>query len=256
MTDYDKRFNNRVNSYVYAQLSHPYVMKNEFERALDLLKEKLQSSSDHELIFINVPADLLFENYLFQYPFKNRIEYIPFDFNKNFADLLNIQCVSIDSINIPNEKSDIILSIAGLHHFDLDERLSFYKECKRILKPDGILLIGDVLKGSKQDRFLNEYVNKYNSNGHNGIFFTEDEKLILEKAGFNVTIEYVEYTWDFDSTESMCEYCINLFGLNKINTASFLLKDIGEYLDYSVNDDLTCQFSWGLIYFKSTASLI
>jgi SAM-dependent methyltransferase len=231
-------------------------MKNEFEKALDFLKEKLQSSSDHELIFVNIPADRLFEKYLFDFPFKNKIEYIPYELNKSFADILGFKNATIESIDLSNDKTDIILSIAALHHFNQDERLTFYKECKRILKPDGVLLIGDVLKGSKQDKWLNEYVNEYNSNGHNGIFFTEDEKFILEKVGFQVETELVEYTWNFDSIESMCEYCINLFGLDKISSDDFILQGIEKYLDYSVNDDLTCQFSWGLIYFKSINSQV
>lgn len=251
MNNYDKRFHNKINSYIYAQIKNPYVMKNEFEKALEFLKEKIQTAD--ELIFLNVQADPLFEQYLFEYVKNAMIDYIPCEFNEKFANSLGFKYAQIDNIDLSNEKCDVILSIAGLHHFDSEERQKFYKECKRILKSDGILLIGDVLQGSKQDKWLNEYVNEYNSNGHKGIFFTkEDEKILLENAGFKVETEYVEYTWNFNSVEQMCEYCINLFGLNKINSRSFILEDIEDYLDYTVNDDLTCQFSWGLIYFKST----
>lgn len=250
MNDHDKRFSNdKANNYIYAQSTYPYVMKNEFEAALELLKDKLQN----EIVFVNIPGDILFDRYL---PVENRIEYIPYEFNDTFANMLNTKCMSTDSIDLPDKKADIILSIAGLHHFNDDERLSFYKECKRVLKPDGVLLIGEVLKGSAQDKWLNEYVNAYNSNGHKGIFFDDIEANMLEDVGFNVEIKYVEYTWDFDSVESMCDYCINLFGLDKIYSISFLRKGIKNYLDYSVNDDLSCQFSWGLVYFKSTIARV
>jgi len=252
MNDYDKRFKNKFNSYIYAQLNFPNVMKHEFETALELCKDKLQKKVDYELVFVNIPAEILFERYLFDLSFPNKVEYIPFEFSKEFASLSNFRQTNINHIDMPDQSVDIIMSIASLHHFTIEERLIFYKECRRILKPDGVFIIGDVLKGSKQDIWLNQFVNEYNSNGHNGIFFEENEKLSLQEAGFKVEIQHKQYTWNFDSTTSMCEYCINLFGLNKINSSSFLLKYLYQYLQYNINDDLTCEFPWSLIYFKST----
>ena len=256
MNNYDTRFKNKINSFIYAQLKFPKVMKNEFNTSLDFCKDKLQEPIEHDLIFVNIPADILFDRYLTEYPFPNNVEYIPFEFNKDFAEITKCKFTSINHIDLPNESVDIFLSIAGLHHFTPRERLTFYRECRRVLKPDGILIIGDVLKGSKQDAWLNEFVNEYNSNGHNGMFFDDSDKLSLEEAGFHVEIEHKEYTWDFDSIESMCTYCMNLFGLNKINSTSFLQKHLDKYLNYTVNDDLTCQFKWSLVYFKSTTSRV
>ena len=250
MNNYDKRFNNCGDNFIYAQLKYPNVMKNEFENALDFCKEKLQTSSDNSIVFLNIPADILFEKYLLKFSINNCIEYLPFEFNKYFSDILNFKQCSINSIDFYTSKADIILSIAGLHHFQPEERKQFYHECKRILKPNGVFIIGEVLKGSIQDKWLNEYVNNFNSNGHEGIFFTENEKSILESVGFKVEIEYKEYPWIFDSVESMCEYCIKLFGLNKNDC--FILDNIEKYLKYTINEDGSCQFLWSLIYFKST----
>lgn len=251
MNNYDERFNNKISSFLYAQVTYPHVMKHEFETVLRLLEDNIVTSSDKEIVFVNIPADILFERYLYSL-YRNDFEYIPYELNKSFAYKLGFEFTSIVSIDLPCEKADIMLSLAALHHFNLEDRQKFYKECRRILKPDGVLLVGDVLQGSKQDKWLNEYVNDNNSNGHRGLFFTEDEKLLLEAAGFQVDIQYKEYTWNFESLGDMCEYCINLFGLNKVTNKTMLLEDIDKYLNYTVNEDLSCQFNWSLIYFKST----
>ena len=242
MNNYNTTFDNRLKTFSYAQLTYQNVMKYEFETALELCSPILGNT------FVNIPADIVFPKQLLP----ENVTYIPFEFNKKFADKLNCVNCSIDNIPISEHSVDTILSLAGLHHFSSEDRLKFYKECKRILKPQvGVLIIGEVLKGSKQDKWLNEYVHSNNSNGHEGMFLTEDEKLLLESVGFKVEIIHKEYPWIFDSISEMCDYCINLFGLDKVNHEK-ITQDISKYLNYTVNEDGSCQFIWSLIYFKST----
>jgi len=247
---YNKTFDNRVKNYIYAQEKYPNVMKNEFEIAIKICELK---SNDK---FVNIPAD---NGFLFNYIDKT-IEYIPFEINENFSKETNYKLCKLNNLPLENNSIDKILSLASLHHFNNNDREEFYKEIKRILKVNnnGIFILGDVLKNSKQDKFLNEFVNKYNSNGHQGIFFHENDKFLLEKCGFNVIeIEYPKYKWNFTSKDEMCDYCINLFGLDLIISNEDVINGIKTYLDFYENkDDGCCYFIWQLIYFKSTISLI
>ena len=245
MSNYDDAFDNRIDNFIYAQKTYPHVMKYEFKTPIDLCSVK---SGD---TFVNIPADIAFKTELLP----KDIMYIPFDFNKKFADILNCNLCSVEFIPLKDESADIIMSMAGLHHFTAEDRLKFYRECRRILQPNGTFILGEVLKGSKQDKWLNEYVNKYNSNGHEGMFFTIEEKKLLEEVRFEVEIIHKNYPWVFDSIESMCDYCINLFGLNLVNHDT-ILEDIQKYLNYIINEDGSCQFEWSLIFFKSTVSQV
>ena len=50
----------------------------------------------------------------------------------------------------------------------------FVEECLRIIKKDGNFIFADVKKDTSVDKFLNQFVNEYNSLGHEGNFFYED----------------------------------------------------------------------------------
>ena len=245
MSNYDTTFNNRVDTYLYAQKTYKNVMKYEFETAI-----KLCNITNGD-IFINIPDDSAFKTELL----KENVEYVSFEFSEKFALLSDCNLCSINSIPFESKKANVVLSLSGLHHFSISDRYLFYKECKRIMLEDGIFVVGEVLKDSKQDKWLNEYVNKFNSNGHNGMFFTNEEKNILESLGFAVEIFHKEYPWIFDSVEKMCDYCINLFGLDNVNHDT-ILEDISKYLDYTINEDGSCQFMWSLIFFRSTISQV
>lgn len=78
--------------------------------------------------------------------------------------------VSIDDIPLKSQSVNKILCLASLHHLNNEERINTYNEFYRILKPNGKLIIADVIKNSNQSIWLNNFVNNYNSNGHNGIF--------------------------------------------------------------------------------------
>ena len=102
-----------------------------------------------------------------------------------------------------------------------------------------------VLINSKQDKFLNTFVDCYNSSGHKGIFFDESEKYILEESGFrNIKIEIKEYNWYFNNTEEKIDFCKNLFGLDKASD-EIILNGCNEILGKD-------NFQWKLIYFVCT----
>jgi SAM-dependent methyltransferase len=238
-SNYDETFDNRAHLYVKAQKKYPKVMENEFKIGLNHCNLKEND------ILLSIPDDTgLLKSYIPHY-----VEYLPFEFNKTFQKITGYKLAEYNNIPLENSSVHKILSIAGLHHFNIKAKEEFYGECNRILKTEGILVVGDVLLNSKQDKWLNDFVDKNNPYGHKGLFFKKEDKESFEKCGFIVSNIIIEkYTWNFDNIESMCDYCKNLFGLINLKHEE-ILNSIKKYLELTINKDDSCKFEWELIYF-------
>ena len=130
MSNYDTAFVNRMNTYLYAQKTYKNVMKYEFETAVELCNVVNGDS------FVNIPADSEFKIHLLP----ENVEYIPFEFTQKLASLSGCNLCSFNSIPLEPNKANVILSLAGLHHFSKPDRYLFYTECRRIIKNEGLLL--------------------------------------------------------------------------------------------------------------------
>ncbi len=122
---------------------------------------------------------------------------------------------------------DAIVSIAGLHH--VDDRPPVLREMRRVLRPRGRLCILEVPVGAITDRFLNEFVHRHNSMGHEGRFVDDKFRDDLEAAGFRIeTDELCRYTWDFSGEAEMVEFIQLMFWLDKASPGTILkgVKDI------------------------------
>jgi ubiquinone/menaquinone biosynthesis C-methylase UbiE len=173
------------------------------------------------------------------------ITHIQYETNKELANLTSIPYCTFSSIPIRDTSVHRILSLASLHHLTNEERSAFYKEAKRILVPGGKLLIGDVQENTNQAAWLNIFVNKYNSYGHQGIFFSENDSKLVEMAGFHVTVEYKTYKWVFESSTQMITFCKHLFHLDLASDKD-ILDGLQTYLDADKNN---YTFEWKLLYF-------
>lgn len=231
--DYNNTFSKRCRSYAYAVSTYPEALRNEFQTAVEELN--LQPTD----ILLNIPASCIpLTSY---YTVQPKYTY-EFETNEEFASLTNIPICSFYNIPLPNASVSKIISLASLHHMSEDERPVFYRECKRVLMPGGELVIGDVKRESKQADWLNTFVNQYNSSGHKGIFFSEEDCIPLQKEGFITSIKEREYTWNFNSTDSMIDFTKHLFGLD-LATDQIILNGLQEYLQ--PNNTL---IDWKLIY--------
>jgi SAM-dependent methyltransferase len=243
MTDYDKTFSMRGSQYKYAVEKYPNVLHEEFSNAATMIYKTGAAS------VVNIPAACVpLASYL------SSLEYTVFETNKSFADLTNTPWCSLDTIPILDDSIDCVISLASLHHASNKERCDFYNEVLRILRPNGNLIIGDVIKNSSQDKWLNEFVNKHNSAGHNGIFWSEKDMQLLVDSGFN-SVEYCEisYFWNYDNVESMIDFSKNLFGLDKASNTQ-IYQGIVEYL-FPIFTNGAIKIPWKLGYFICSKSM-
>jgi SAM-dependent methyltransferase len=159
----------------------------------------------------------------------------------------SIKKFTFDKIPIHSNSINKIICLATLHHLNIDERRSLYKELYRILIVGGRILIADVIDKSSQAKWLNEFVNAYNSNGHKGMFFTKDDSTLIKGNGFSVDTSIHEYNWNFKNNKELLHFFKLLFGLDLCKDDTFLLNSIKEYLYYNNG-----KIPWKLIYFNCT----
>ena len=240
---YQSIFTKRALSYHNAMIKFPDARKEEFEQLLQYV------SVDKENTVADMPAGGCYlKNYI-----DNDIYFL--DPTQEFLD--NCPCgyntikTSLDDTLIKDSYFDTIFSLAGSHH--IENKDSFYTEVHRLLKHNGNFIYADVLKGSKEDTFLNIFVNKHNSLGHTGIFLDDSVKTSLQDIGFKVNkFEYVSYHWNFANEQAMVEYIKNLFGLD-LASDEIILSGIKDILSYSQKNDCI-SMNWGLIFISSVKS--
>ena len=239
--DYNRLFSTRAESYLSALSKYPDVLEKEFSCAIR------QCNLRHGETLLTIPSSCeKVEKYI---PADLKIKYIAFETNKELAELTHTaQCV-FDSIPCNNQSVDTILSLASLHHCTNEERVQFYKEAKRLLKPGGKLVIGDVIHDSDQDKWLNIFVNMHNPLGHSGKFWTDEDGSLMQSCGFTVTTSIQEYTWDFSDKKTMYDFVRRLFSIHSASDEE-LFVGLTNYLHADFENH---SFRWKLIYF--TASL-
>lgn len=234
--DYLTSFTNRAHSYSNAIELYNNVLDEEIITAIN----NLQLKKDDILLNVfagGIPIDKYINKEL-------NIKYIAFDMHKDFI-MDSIQKFTFDKIPLESSSVNKIICLATLHHLNIHERNIIYNEFYRVLTPGGMLVIADVICNSPQAKWLNEFVDKYNTNGHKGLFFTANDSKLIEKNGFNVDIYIENYNWNFQDEKKLLHFCRLLFGLNLCNDDDILLNSIIKYLHY-----IDGKIPWKLIYFK------
>jgi SAM-dependent methyltransferase len=219
--EYNDYFIKRISRYQYAINTYPDTMNDERSEAiirLDLFEgcKSLDLGNSGLMGFTNI-----------DFEFKK----LPFE-DKSF---------------------DRVVIMAVLHHISVENRAVLYKECMRILKPGGKLVVSDVVKGSKQDYWLNTVVDKYNSLGHKGWFFDKSDEELFRSVGFDVRSEVASYFWYFNNKAELEDFITNLFG---IDSAASVYDLVDEFLGLSPHGQEGFKFEWQLIYFIATCPLV
>jgi SAM-dependent methyltransferase len=216
------------------------LYQNVLNEEINTAIENLELKKDDVLLNIfagGIPIDKYIKDEL-------NITYLAFDMHTDFI-INSIQKFSFDKIPMKSNSVNKIICLATLHHLNIDERNVLYNELYRILTPGGRLVIADVICDSPQAKWLNDFVDKYNSNGHNGLFFTNDDSKLLEKNNFKVGVSINNYNWNFKDEKCLLHFCKLLFGLDLCTDDKLILKSIKKYLHYDNG-----KIPWQLIYFN------
>ena len=232
--DYTLSFQSRAKNYTDAIKEFPSAFEEEFQIAFKMLD--VQPAD----VLLNIPCGGIYLEQLIP----SSVTYKKLEINEEFSNIENVPLCTLQSIPVEDSSITKVLTLACLHHTTIDERYQFYTECFRILKPDGTLVIGDVLLGSEQDIWLNQIVNKYNSKGHCGTFFTEKDADEIQKCGFNVSTVLKTYSWKFHSDEEMIYFFKKLMNFNLLDNLNIL-----KYLLYKTFKIKNYCVEWKLLYF-------
>lgn len=107
---------------------------------------------------------------------------------------------------------DRVISLAGVHH--QPDKLPFHREVRRVLRPGGLYVLSDVAEGSAPARFLDGFVGRHNSTGHEGHYLGESAARELAAAGFAcLSDERVDFHWVAPGREQLAAFCGLLFDL-------------------------------------------
>ena len=115
---------------------------------------------------------------------------------------------------------NVFFTLAAVHHY-LEDRSTFFAECRRVLRPGGRMIIADVMEGTPAARFLDEVVGRYSSQGHTARFITPNSDELQSELGGGFSLTHFECTdllWQFPDMECLLVFCKNLFRLDLVST--------------------------------------
>lgn len=236
---YENIFNRRADSYDEAMARCPEARREEFEMALAPLPLRAGA------VLCDMPAG---GAYLRRY-LPEGLEYLAVEPSDQFfarcpeeSGARRLQC-PLASVPLADHSVDYVVSLAGLHHApDLD---AIFAEMRRLVRPEGWVVIADVQAGSASDRFLNGFVDRHNPMGHKGVFFDAATPARLRGAKLQVVDDRtVLPQWSFADLEEMGGYCRSLFGID-LATAGQVAASIESLLEVRSGPD-GVGFGWPL----------
>ncbi len=171
-----------------------------------------------------------------------------YDFAISDSSVNHMHSDDIANLLVSDNFIDRIISLAGLHH--IKNRLPFYNEAYRVIKPSGLLCIADVAVNLNTDHFLNGFVDKNGSEGHKGLFINSHDIYQIKSAGFVINkIEVIHYFWYFENIEHMTDFIKKMFGIDQCSDAE-ILKGIQQHLGYEISNGQV-KMAWSLQFIQA-----
>jgi len=238
-SEYKTIFDKRAKDYIEALITFPEVRKDEFDNFIKFLELKENEK------FLDTPCGTgICSTFL-----SDSIQYTGLDPCSVFVDFcknkgINTIQADMDQQNFTDNNFDVIGSLAGVHH--ISDRKSLYSEWFRILKPGGRLVVLDVAKNSPTSRFLNHFVDRHNSTGHQGLFLDKKDKTLLDIIGFKkIEKKNIDCTWSAVNREAMYNFFRALFALDKLPNNLLLHEELNK--NFKITEtNLGYQLIWPL----------
>lgn len=233
-----------------GQLYHQAMQKFPDARSSEFLSVIQEAGIEPGMSVVDIPSG---GAYLSRYLCD--IELIGLETSQTFAQLANEKtpnALLFDNNRFPLKDASIdrILSIAGLHH--VENKRELFTEMRRVLKPDGRIVVADVAEDSFVRDFLDDFVGRYCETGHSGWYFGDDTRAELHDAGLNIVDEKrLDYLWYAPDMEQLADFCRLLFGM--VNADTDIVADgIRNRLGTRVTDECT-GLNWQLHCFVCNA---
>ena len=244
---YKDIFNHRGDLYHQAMAASPRARLEEFKTLIDLLEIRKGD------VLADIPSGGGYlQNYLDLNNAETDLTLYSVDssaqFLRNCPGRDKVVCGDVAKLPFRSESFHKVFSLAGVHH--MSDKKAFFKEVSRMLRFGGIFGLADVESGSRVDRFLNVFVDQFNSMGHKGIFLDESTRLELESCNFEIVVaRNAPVTWRFLDKLEMINFVTQLFGLDKANDQD-VEKGINEFLRVQRINGAYC-LNWELLYIKA-----
>ncbi len=227
---------------MYAITKYRYVMKEEYDCTI----EELQLQKGDTLLNID-GVGFPMDTYI------NEMEYITYyllESNPEFAKYKKIDPFYYHHIPLDDASMDKAVVHATLHHVSREDRIMLYREVYRVLKSDGLFLVSDVMKYSKEDNWLNRIVNEYNPNGHNGLFFDMDDIYDMKSVGFKVSIKDKKMKWYFRNYYDLVDFMKHLFYMKNTKSSAEVYNLVFDHLHILYDKEKSMHYiEWTLLYF-------
>lgn len=209
---YDEIFEQRATTYHRAMEAFPNAREAEFQLVTQAVRPRTGQ------VLCDMPAG---GGYLRSW-LPEDITYLGVETTNEFASLCRpgpndtIIRSPLTALEIETAHIDVGVSLAGVHH--LPDRVAFFSEVHRILKPKSLFVLMDVESDTPTDTFLNGFLNEANSMGHKGDFLGAHTRDELESVGFEILSDSVPHCpWRFSDRASMCRFVSMLLGVDKVD---------------------------------------
>lgn len=233
-TNYEDIFRHRGGSYHKAMKDFPGVRTLEFQQLF--LRQPLREKE----VILDCPAlgGYLSEN------LQTDVETLSYDFCPQGDSVFPIQELGI------GKQVDRIVCLASSHHINnLGEFISLLTP---FLKGGGVFHLADVGHDGQIRHFLDDFVGKWTSTGHSGIW--RDLSLVFQSEPYEsqwglktVAVEVRDCPWFFESEERMINFVRLLFGLDLNPSDQEILDALHHYLGLRYADQ-GCIIPWKLTY--------
>lgn len=138
---------------------------------------------------------------------------------------------------------DHIVCLAALHH--IENKNEFIGGLLKALRANGTLHLADASADSGITRFLDSFVGRYNTTGHEGHYLPRDPEWFAT-LGKVTNLEELPCPWHFSSEQQMLQFCGNLFGLVDCPHAE-LREALREHVGFHHETD-GVSLDWRLLY--------
>ncbi|OOZ14200.1 hypothetical protein BOW35_09165 [Solemya velum gill symbiont] len=234
---YEKIFHSRAKPYDEAMRRFLHARDEEFKQLIDRVVLK------PGMVVADVPAG---GGYLKHY-LPDECQLLCHEPCAGFSESQTLHTPTPSLLPLPWSDStvDVAMSLAGVHH--MDDKRPLFRELYRTVKAGGYFILSDVARNSDVAIFLDDYVGKFNSTGHEGNYLDEATLTELKETGWTIeSTENSHFHWKFSTLLEIPEFCNMLFDISKPDTHSSV-DEIESFLPIDKLQDGKYGLRWQLM---------